>query len=52
MTAIVFNSVPMEDINATWGSNPSLTDQKLSSDNLRVKTKKHFIQVMKTHLDL
>ena len=23
MTSIVFNSVPMEDIDQTWGSNPS-----------------------------
>ncbi len=24
MTAIVFNSVPLEDIDQTWGANPSL----------------------------
>ena len=24
MTSIVFNSVPMEDINAEWGANPAL----------------------------
>jgi len=28
MTSIVFNSVPMEDVNATWGSNPSHTRVK------------------------
>ncbi len=24
MTAIVFNSVPIEDIDQTWGANPSI----------------------------